>query len=894
MTIAIGTKLGRYEIRSIIGVGGMGEVYRASDPKIGRDVAIKVLPADFSADKERVARFEQEAQAAGALNHPNIIAVYDVDTQDDVLYVVSELLEGEELRQRLDEGQIPLRKVTEYAQQIVSGLSAAHEKGIVHRDLKPENLFITKDDRVKILDFGLAKLSEPGAVATGSEDHTRKALTNPGVVMGTVGYMSPEQVRGQMTDHRSDIFSFGLILYEMITGRRAFQEESMAETMSAIVKEEPPEMSESNPNISPSLERIVRRCLEKKPERRFQTASDLGFALESLAMPTSSGANLAEAVQTLDTPATTGRGGWRERVAWIAAGVLGLALISLGVASFRRPVPIAKPVRLFVNPPEKATRFDSAKISPDNRTLAFIATVEDERQIWLRPLGSSTAKPLAGTERAEGVVWSPDSQFIGFSAEGKLNKISLSGGSATTLGVAPVGRLSGDWNHDGVIIFASSGKGIKRISAAGGSVTDVTTVDEAQGEVSHSWPTFLPDGRHFLYSADNRDLNKQGIYVSSLDGGEARLVLSTDGRAHAVEDPDTPGEGYMVFIRQGALLAQPFDFRQYQLKGEPVRLADQLQTVTTGVSVTENIMIFAEGTLDQRLTWVDRSGKKLGTVGPVGTYGLRDISPDDQHVAATRYDEKTRKQDIWLSDLARGTETRFTVDPAEDSWPTWSPDGNRIVWLSDRSRKSGIYMKAANGSGQDELLFESDNQKFPMHWSPDGRFLLYREHDPQKGTDLWILPIEGEHKPYPWLSTQFDESSWHGFSPDGKWIAYSSTETGRSEIYIQAFVPGEPASGAKWPISSGGGTMPIWRRDGRAMYYFDTKSKMMEVEVTLGSKIVAGVPKELFDIGPLRADMSRAWSMTGDGQRLLFVTRAEDADLSPFTVVLNWMAELKK
>ena len=281
-------------------------------------------------------------------------------------------------------------------------------------------------------------------------------------------------------------------------------------------------------------------------------------------------------------------------------------------------------------------------------------------------------------------------------------------------------------------------------------------------------------------------------------------------------------------------------------------------------------------------------------MGPVGTYGLRDISPDDQHVAATRYDEKTRKQDIWLSDLARGTETRFTVDPAEDSWPTWSPDGNRIVWLSDRSRKSGIYMKAANGSGQDELLFESDNQKFPMHWSPDGRFLLYREHDPQKGTDLWILPIEGEHKPYPWLSTQFDESSWHGFSPDGKWIAYSSTETGRSEIYIQAFVPGEPASGAKWPISSGGGTMPIWRRDGRAMYYFDTKSKMMEVEVTLGSKIVAGVPKELFDIGPLRADMSRAWSMTGDGQRLLFVTRAEDADLSPFTVVLNWMAELKK
>ena len=898
MTLTEGTKLGRYEIRSLIGVGGMGEVYRASDPKIGRDVAIKVLPADFSADKERVARFEQEAQAAGALNHPNILAIHDVDTQDGVLYVVSELLEGGELRALLDEGTIPLRKVTEYAQQIVSGLSAAHEKGIVHRDLKPENLFITKDDRVKILDFGLAKLSEPPASAggqTGNEDATRKALTNPGVVMGTVGYMSPEQVRGQKTDHRSDIFSFGLILYEMITGRRAFQEESLAETMSAIVKEEPPEMTESNPNISPSLERIVRRCLEKKPDRRFQSTADLGFALESLSAPTiSSGANMTAAVGTI-VPETD-KSPWLNRIPWAATLLLLIGCVALGVMYFRRPVPVAKPVRLFVNPPEKATRFEKPRLSPDNRTLAFVATVADQRQIWLRPMGSSTAKPLAGTESVDGLFWSPDSQFIGFSAGGKLNKIALSGGSATTLCPATVGGLSGDWNQDGTIIFGSVGKGISRISATGGSPSDITTVDEAQGEISHFSPAFLPDGRHFFYSVENKDPNKQGIYLSSLDGGDARLILPTNGRAsavEAVEDPETPGAGYLLFVLDGALLAQPFDFLKYQPKGEQMRLADQLLPFGGG-AVTGNMMVFSEGSLDQRLTWVDPTGKTLGTVGPVGTYGLRDISPDDKQIAASRSDERMRKQDIWLFDLARGTESRFTLDPADDSWPTWSPNGDRIVWISDRTRKPGLYMKAANGSGQDELLFESDNPKFPMQWSPDGRSLLYREHDPKKGTDLWILPIEGERKPYPWLSTQFDESSWHGFSPNGKWLAYSSNESGRTEIYVQAFVPGEPASGAKVPISSGGGVMPTWRRDGRALYYYDNKGKMMEVDVTLGPKIVAGVPKELFDIGPLRADMTRAWSMTGDGERFLFVTRAENADLAPFTVVLNWMAELKK
>ncbi|MBK9529694.1 MAG: serine/threonine-protein kinase [Acidobacteria bacterium] len=461
--IEIGSSIGHYRIVSKIGAGGMGEVYKAHDSRLDREVAIKVLPSEMSSDEDRLRRFEQEAKATSALNHPNILTVYDIGEHGGSPFIVAELLEGDELRQRLEEGPIPLRKVTEYAQQIVSGLSAAHEKGIVHRDLKPENLFITKDDRVKILDFGLAKLREPSANIHGSEDATRRAMTDPGVVMGTVGYMSPEQVRGQMTDHRSDIFSFGLILYEMITGRRAFQEESLAETMSAIVKEEPPEITELNPNISPSLERIVRRCLEKKPDRRFQSTADLGFALESLSAPTiSSGANMTTAVSAIGLET--------DRSPWLVRGLAGaslLLLIGCAVVTtmyIRRPVPDERPVSFVIPPSDAGTNTGTPVISPDGRTIAFTMTVDGKSHLYIRELGSLTEQRLNGTDGAGGAFWSPDSRTIAFFANDKLKKVDIGGGPVQVICNAPKG-FTGAWSRDGVIVFGGSDSGIRRVGS---------------------------------------------------------------------------------------------------------------------------------------------------------------------------------------------------------------------------------------------------------------------------------------------------------------------------------------------------------------------------------------------------------------------------------------------
>ncbi|MEP7341594.1 MAG: protein kinase, partial [Acidobacteriota bacterium] len=521
MTIAAGTRLGVYEIIAPLGAGGMGEVYRARDERLGRDVAIKVLPASFANDADRLRRFEQEARATSALNHPNILTVYDFGSHDGNPYLVMELLEGEELRAQIEAGALAPRKAIECAQQVAAGLAAAHEKGIVHRDLKPENLFVTKDGRVKILDFGLAKL-KPQKLAGGvdSEAPTMKPLTSPGVVMGTVGYMSPEQVRGQETDHRSDIFSFGIILHEMLSGQRTFAGDSLVELMNAILKDEPAELSETNAKISPQLDKIVRRCLEKKPERRFQSTSDLGFALEALATPSSSGVNRTEAVQALDTATIPKRGGWREKIAWIGLGIVSLLALALGVAYFRRPALEAETVRLSVTPPDKAAFSDWPMISPDGRTLAFVARVEDkpQPQLWVRPLNSTTARPL--TEASTGPFWSADGRFLAFFHEGKLKKIALAGGAAETL--CEANALGGTWNREGVILFSAGGRGIRRISANGGTVTDVTTVDGSRGETAHTRPVFLPDARHFLFYAVNKDREKAAVFLASLEGGETR------------------------------------------------------------------------------------------------------------------------------------------------------------------------------------------------------------------------------------------------------------------------------------------------------------------------------------------------------------------------------------
>ncbi len=892
--IEIGASIGHYHIVSKIGAGGMGEVYLAHDARLDRNVAVKLLPPDFASDEDRLRRFEQEAKATSALNHPNILTVHDIGEHDGNPYIVSELLEGEELRERLDEGPIPLRKVTEYAQQIVSGLSAAHEKGIVHRDLKPENLFITKDDRVKILDFGLAKLSDRGASAggqTGNEDATRRALTNPGVVMGTVGYMSPEQVRGQKTDHRSDIFSFGLILYEMITGRRAFQEESLAETMSAIVKEEPPEMTESNPNISPSLERIVRRCLEKKPDRRFQSTADLGFALESLSAPTSSsGTNMTTAVSAIGPE--TDRSAWLVRILAGAALLFLIVSVVSTVMYIRRPVPDERPVSLVIPLPESAIGVGVPTISPDGRTIAFVMTVDGKANIYVRDLGSFAEQRLNGTDDPTGPpFWSPDSRTIAFTAKDKLKKVDISGGPVQVICNAPE-AFTGAWSRDGVIVFGGRGKGIRRVSAAGGEVTELLPLDESRKEVRHAWPRFLPDGRHFLYRSDNSsNSDLPDVFVASIDGKERKSLFKGYTNVYYI------APGYLLFARDTTVMAQPFDVSKLEVTGEPVPVLENVgfnaDTGRSQFSVSENgTLVYKMGSLAERqLTWFDRQGKEISKVASQGNYSDIVLSPDGKKAAATR--NVDGNVDIWMIDLERGLPTRFTFNASSEDDPAWSSDGTSLIFSSNKDggeiRK--IYRKLASGAGNEELLSEAVglSPDVGMDWSPDGKNILYAGPGEKGGLDLWVLPLGGDVKPYPLLKSEFVESMGH-FSPDGRFFAYSSNESGRDEVYVQTF----PLGGGKWQVSTGGGGQPHWRRDGKELYYIAADKKLMVAAVKLDGTFEIGAVAPLFQTQVSNANNPNRYDAAADGQRFLVNSSVESTKQAPFNVILNWTSTLKK
>ncbi len=880
------TKIGQYNILAQLGAGGMGEVYRARDTRLDREVAIKLLPAEFAQDADRLQRFEQEAHATSALNHPNILTVYDFGSHEGNPYLVMELLEGEELRAQLNDGAIAPRKAIEYAGQIVAGLAAAHEKGVVHRDLKPENLFVTKDGRVKILDFGLAKLKPQQSASAGSEIATQKQLTMPGTIMGTVAYMSPEQVRGETVDHRSDIFSFGIILFEMLCGQRAFTGESHVEVMHAILKADPPELSETNAKISPHLEKIVRRCLEKKPERRFQTASDLGFALEA-----STGSAGFQPASASEAPPSARK--MRALPAWIAAAFLLLvSLISLPFAvKYLRQSPPAAPVagRFTIAAPEKATAIAGPELSPDGRNLVFAAFTEGRLSLWLRPLGSLTAQPLPGTEGILGPpFWSPDSRSLGFPVGRELKKLDLAGGAPQTLCKLLAGIIStfgGTWNRDGVILF-SSPTGIYRVPATGGEPVPVLGSDQ---RALYRWPVFLPDGRHFLVLRRPQQ-GAAEIHLAALDRQETTRLLAADSQARYAN-------GHLFFVRAGALFAAPFDADSLKLTGESFVVADKVRVTGTPsrghFSVSDNGSLVYDPnavTDNQQLTWVDRAGKPLGTVGPAGEYDYPRLSPDGKRVAVVRSDPQTRTSDIYVIDLARGASSRLTFDPGEDRYPVWSPDGNRIAWSANRDGAFQIYQKLASGVGQEELLLKADVPITPSSWSADGRFILYTQTDPKTRFDLWVLPLAGNRQPSPFWQTPFIETN-GCFSPDGRWIAYQSDDQGRFEVYVQTF----PASGGKWQISTNGGIQPWWRSDGRELYYLSADGKLMAVEVKPGGSFAAGVPRTLFDLAPARAlGGVSSYAVTAAGDRFLFVTAREEAASLQFTVVTNWTAEAKK
>jgi serine/threonine protein kinase len=894
--IAAGTKLGRYEIRSKIGEGGMGEVYRARDTEIGRDVAVKVLPSTFSADKDRLNRFQQEACAAGALNHPNILILHDIGAHNGSPYVVSELLEGETLRKRIAGTPLAQRRAIDYALQIANGLAAAHEKGIIHRDLKPDNIFITNDGRLKILDFGLAKLTQGDGNQQQTDIPTRRVDTDPGVVMGTVGYMSPEQLKGHAVDQRSDIFSFGAILYEMLSAQRAFHAASAAETMSAILKEDPPELSDTNKTVSPALERLVNHCLEKKPEARFHSARDLAFALEAISGSAVSGPTVTTTI------ASSPQERIRKQLPWILTAVSSLALLvalPFAILYFRRApmAPEQELLRFMIALPEKALTIGPPSVSPDGHNLVYRLNTEDGKELlWVRPLNSLEARPLAGTEGGVNPFWSPDSRAIGFLAAGKLRRIDLSGGAPQTICDAPSNAASA-WSREGVIIFSRGvADGLYRVPAAGGTPIRITEVDGSLNELEHSWPFFLPDGRHFLYLARNAQSENSAIYAGTIDSKETKRLL----KVHSSVAYSPPG--YLLFSRDATLMAQAFDANRLELKGEAFPVAEQVvRNPVNGrlmFSVSENgVLALRTGALAlNQLIWFDRLGKKLSTLTPPGNYSAPSISPDEKRVALSRVDfQALSTADIWLIDLERGSQIRFTTDPAADSDPAWSPDATRIAFVSTRGGLTHLYQKSASGAGVEESLLASRESKFAPEWSPDGRFILYGQVNATTNVDLFFLPLSGERKPEPFLQTTFIEAQGR-FSPDGRWVAYVSNETGQFEVYVQSF----PPTGAKVAISTGGGSQPKWAADGRELYYYTPERKLMAVEVSQeGPTFKVGVPRPLFDIRVGGAGVDRGFPGSGyfaaarDGKRFLIAGVAEAVERQQIIVMLNWTAALK-
>jgi eukaryotic-like serine/threonine-protein kinase len=805
MALQPGQLLGPHEILAPIGAGGMGEVYRARDTRLNRTVAIKVLP-EHAANAELRQRFEREAQTIATLNHQHICTLYDVGHQDGVDFLVMEYLEGETLADRLTRGPLPVEQALKYAIEIADALDRAHRQGVIHRDLKPANIMLTKSG-TKLLDFGLARLKEPGPAATFTAISNlatgKSGLTAQGTIIGTLQYMAPEQLEGQEADARTDIFSFGGVLYEMITGKKAFEGRSQVSLISAILEREPIPISTIQPASPLALDRLISRCLAKDPDQRWQTMTDLAAELTWLADANKS----TRQTQSLHERVSTSR---RASFWMITAAVFFLAALGFAGLWLYRPQEPPEVVRFSIPPPEKALLDSPGSISPDGRRIAFTARDSAGKLLlWIRPLDSSTAHTLSGTDDAFLPFWSPDSRTVAFFSQGKLKKIDVGGGPPQTLCDAPDGR-GGSWNNDGVIVFAPNVVGpLHRVSSSGGRSVAVTMLTPS--ETFHRFPSFLPDGKHFLYHSRDEPGTKS-IFVGSLDTTKATPLLAADSAA-IYSSPR-----YLLFVQQDTLLAQPFDLRQLRVTGETIPVAEQVGVYLNGIaaSVSGNgTLIFRNGPSaigNLQLGWFDRAGKLIESIGIPGGYFGVDVASEGKRIAVHRHDGNGG--DIWVVDSANAQMRRLTFDASqENSSPVWSPDGTRIAFASLRGGKWGIYQKLASGTGNEELLTESELQKMPMSWSPDAKFLVYWLNDPKSGADLWVLPMNGERKPFPFLTDPSDQRL-PQISPDGKWIAYRSNETGRQEIYVRPFPTGE----GRWQISPNGGSSARWRADGKELF----------------------------------------------------------------------------
>jgi len=895
MTLSSGTKLGPYEVVSPLGAGGMGEVYRARDTRLDRTVAIKILPAHLSSNPEAKQRFGREARAISSLNHPNICTLYDVGYQDGVDYLVMEFLEGETLADRLMKGPLPPEQVLKCGIEICEGLEKAHRGGVTHRDLKPGNVMLTKAG-AKLMDFGLAKpSSQSGVPASGltmTSPLVSRPLTQEGMVVGTFQYMSPEQIEGKEADPRSDIFALGAVLYEMATGKRAFEGKSTTSVIAAILERDPAPISTVRPMSPRALDGVVKTCLEKDPEERWQSVRDLRTNLKWIAV--GDGAV---------TPAAVKYDPWRERAAWMLALALLCGLAFFAVGRYRAPS-ASDPIRFSVGPPEKTVFSGPPNItvpvpqfalSPDGRALVFVANSSGaEPAIWLRSFDQATPRPMPGTEHAQFPFWSPDSRWVGFFAEGKVKKVPVAGGPVQALAdiADPFG---GSWGADGSIIFAGSIHSIFRVSSSGGIVTEVTKVASSNRAL---WPQFLPDGRHFLfYFQEGGTGGRRGIYVSSLDEETPKFIVRSDSSALY------GWPGYLLSVDGDTLLGQEFDTAHLELRGEAFTVA-QPAGRSTGFSIgasasATGVLAYAAAMLQRgRLTWFDRAGNALNSVGVEGDYSDFRLSPNGQTLAASLVDPKAWNPDIWLIDLMRGGSSRFTVGTALSAAPVWSPDGAQIVFRTNRRGQTDLYAKNAGGGGNEEILLTGEAQQavgidstniVASDWSPDGRYLIGSAPAGSTGEDLWLVPLSGDKKPFKFLAPPADQI--HGnFSPDGRFVAYTSNESGRFQVYVQTF----PLSTRKWPVSTDGGYEPRWRADGREIYYLSDDRKLMAVAVGPGPSFA--VPKVLFQTrAPGRVSARRThYVPSRDGQRFLINTQDPDASPTTITVVLNWQSELKK
>jgi Tol biopolymer transport system component len=887
VSLAPGARLGPYEIIGLLGAGGMGEVYRARDTRLDRMVAVKVLATAFASDQQLRERFEREARSIAALNHPHICTLHDIGHEGDLAFLVMEILDGETLAARLSRGALPLEQALRHAIEIAGALDKAHRAGIVHRDLKPGNIMLTKAG-AKLLDFGLAKREMPAVAGSGLSvlPTTPPNLTTQGTILGTFQYMAPEQLEGREADARTDIFAFGTVLYEMVTGKKAFEGKSQVGLIGAILERDPAPVSTIQPTSPAALDRVVQRCLAKDPDERWQSAGDLAAQLKWI---DEKGASRIPA------------GVSASRV-WIAVAlVMTLVAAGLGVAAiyFARAQRVEPVLQFSVLPPENAL-FDTPQpgfapvVSADGTQLAFTARdAAGAIRIWVRRFDTLTPRPLPGTEGASYPFWSPDGNSIAFFAQESLKRIDVAGGPALTLADAAQGR-GGSWHSNGVILFSRSNNSpIFRVGAGGGEPVAVTTLTpEHRG---HRFPSFLPDGRHFVYSTLGVP---QEILMSSLDSNETRRLLTAD--SNAMYAPP----GALFFMRESTLLRQSFDATTHELRGNAIPVAAQvaLGTGFGSFSVSESgVLAYRSGpgiSGDVQLAWYDRAGKLVETVGATGPYRGVDVSPDGKYTAVHRHDASGG--DVWLVDLVRrGMTSRFTFDAAQDnSMPIWSPDGSRIVFGSVRNGKWGLYEKASNRTTGEQLLVESDLQKMPMSWSPDGRFLVYWVLDPKTGGDQWMIPLTGDKTPIPLLRTDFVEGHAQ-ISPNGKWIAYTSNETRRQEIYVRPF----PSGDGLWQISQSGGTFARWRPDGTELFYMSATSlgKLMSVKVNpAGPTFEYGEPTALFDSGYVNFTHGlnyHTYAVSPDGQRFL-IPRPEGAEagaaVTPITVVVNWRAAVTR